>query len=68
MHGFKNLRKLEIYYTESRDQLVVRTIAEDVSIGLGRYLAQDGGGLLQVLQLQRVYPSDLEILVSTLQH
>lgn len=68
MHDFSNLRKLVIGYEEPRTYPLVRTVAEDLSIGLGRYLAGSGGAQLEVLKLEQVWPSDLEILTSILRN
>ncbi|KAL8676493.1 MAG: hypothetical protein Q9186_006988 [Xanthomendoza sp. 1 TL-2023] len=67
LHHFENLHELVICYDGPRDRDIIRTVDEDLSIGLASYLAQTGRRQLQVLRLEQVHSSDLEILVSTLQ-
>ncbi|KAL8924709.1 MAG: hypothetical protein Q9208_003899 [Pyrenodesmia sp. 3 TL-2023] len=66
MHDFTNLRELVIGYEDPGYHPLVETVAEDLSIGLGRYLAGSGGAQLEVLKLEGVSPSDLRILTLTL--
>ncbi|KAL8669360.1 MAG: hypothetical protein Q9224_007744, partial [Gallowayella concinna] len=50
LHHFENLHELEICYDGPRDREIIRTVDEDLSIGLASYLAQTGRRQLQVLR------------------
>ena len=67
MDAFENLHEMVVSYSLPKAISVATTISEDLSIGLGRYLARDTGRQLQVLRLEQVCPSDVELLVSTMQ-
>ncbi|KAL8857215.1 MAG: hypothetical protein Q9178_006270 [Gyalolechia marmorata] len=67
MSDFTNLRELVVGYEDSRKHAIIRTVHEDLSIGLGRYLASIGGARLETLKLHQVWPEDLRLLVSTME-
>ena len=61
-----NLVELKVSYSVPRDMQIMRTIAKDMSFGLGRYLAGSRGRRLKILRLELVHSSDLEVLLSAL--
>ena len=62
----ENLVELKVSYSVPRDLQIMRTIAKDMSFGLGRYLAGSRGKRLKILRLELVHSSDLEVLLSAL--
>lgn len=68
MDKFERLLELEICYPSPRSWRLLSTVAEDLSIGLGKYLTKRSGERLQTLRLEQVYSSDLEVLVLALRN
>ena len=65
---FTNLGELVVGYERLREKhAIIRTVDEDLSLGLGRFLTSSGGARLERLKLQQVSPEDLRLLISTME-
>lgn len=67
IHDFTNLRVLAVQFDEPRRYQINGTVAEDLSVRLGRYLTGSGAARLETVKLLMVWPRDLKILVETLE-
>ncbi|KAL8943458.1 MAG: hypothetical protein Q9211_000990 [Gyalolechia sp. 1 TL-2023] len=67
MSDFTNLKELLVGYERLREKYAItRTVDEDLSVGLGRFLTSSRGARLERLKLQQVSPEDLSLLLSTM--
>lgn len=67
MSDFTNLRELVVGYERLRETYaIIRTVDEDLSLGLGRFLTSSGGARLARLELDQVSLEDLRLLISTM--